>query len=164
MKITTKLVDSICQCIRDKRPAAVCAQQQGVSKTTHNKWCSEGAKPDASADHQYYSSQVYAAMADAEIEVIDTIASHGKGDWRAADRLLTILNPEEYVTDVKIKMSGRVEQDVIHRVELPTEDIKLLLDSLREFVDMPIIDGKSYEHVLDAEVVEDIVNVVELEA
>lgn len=150
--ITQVLINEVCECTRSGRPIKACVEAAGLNYNSHLRWMSLGAKA-AHISYVNYHKQVIASKAAAEIDLVDALHKHSTHSWQAANRLLEILDPEEYSPDVRLKVSGKIESEITHVVEISSGETKKLLDSLRKFAPNAQIGGTDF-NVIDAEVVE----------
>lgn len=126
-------IQKVVQCIKKGRPPGVCCRSLGISNQKYNKWMREGSQPECNNPLVVeFAEEVGAASADAEMELIDDIKGHARQDWRAADRILKLVNPSEYNDEIRI--SSRTESTIIHKVEINADMLNDLFGSLKEFV------------------------------
>jgi hypothetical protein len=143
------ILNEIVECIKASpgRPAWLCAISKGLSYSQYMDWMSDGGHEDCSdALKRRFFLDISSAMADSQIQIIDSIASHAEADWRAGDKLLKIANPDAFDDKkVKVTVSGEVKQTHVNRYEIGVGEIGELIGILRDYVGTEAIVGPAGE-------------------
>lgn len=151
----------IVDCVKAGRPVGVCCRAHEIDLRDHERWMRESEDEDCNLDTKVYAHEVRAAEAGVEASIIDELRQHTHSDWKAADRLLKILNPNEYVEESKIKISGRVDNTVKHVVELDAGALSELAALMSSYKGSGMsIGGVPLDDVIDGEIV-DVVGEIE---
>ena len=119
---TQHLLTKICDCVRQGRPLSVCASKHGLSQRLLKKWLTIGRNENCEdAVMERFALEIDEALADAQIDLFDTMKTHTASDWRVAEKLLKMINPELDAPAVtRIELTG--DTTVTHQHELVSRD------------------------------------------
>lgn len=136
MKPTPELIEKIVNCMKQSagRTPVICAGKFGVNPNTFNRWMKEGAKEDCGDPAlQRLFLDINACTAEQSLELLDTITQHTQSDWKAADRLLNIKQPELDPKRV-VKPEQVALPQSTNKLTLEIGDVSSLLSLITQFV------------------------------
>lgn len=134
MKPRPELLAKIVECVNQGagRTPKICAGKFGVNPTTFDRWMKQGADPECedAAVARFYLD-VHQAVSEQKLNLLDTIEKASHADWKAADRLLKIHDPE---LDEKRVTQPQAVQAAPTRLVLDVGDLANLVSVISQFV------------------------------